>query len=126
MLLAAAPLLCAQDEPEDAASLKILTHVAEALSEDNAIEALRSFDKNSAQYRKIEAALVGLTGQFSVSSSIDFLSREGNTLLVDWFLQLRGKADDGVLLRRRQQVAVTIANAKITALEPLSLFAPLA
>ena len=78
-------------------------------------------------YRKLQANLEGLTGQFLVSSSIDFLRREGESLVVDWFLQLRGKADNGILLRRREQVTVQMGKGpkpKIVSLAPLTFFAP--
>ena len=120
--------LRAQDDPEDAESIKLLTDVAGALSAGNSLEALRSFDKNMKDYGRIEAQLNALTGQFFITSSIDFLSRDGEVFTVDWFLELRGKADSGPLIRRRQQVKVRIGRIgnkpKIVSLEPLSLFAP--
>jgi hypothetical protein len=120
--------LRAQDDPEDAASLKVLTDVAAALSAGNPVEALRSFDKNMKDFSQVEASLNALTGQFFISSAIDFLSHEGDVFTVDWFLELRGKADSGPLVRRRQQVKVKISRIgnkpKVVSLEPVSLFAP--
>lgn len=134
--LTLAPVLFAQDtpqpDPDDAAALKVLTDVAASLSAGDALEALRSFDPTMKGYPRLEAYLTALTGQFFVSSSVDFLSRkrEGNkeVLTADWFVQLRSRGDDGPLLRRREQVNVTIDRTgkkpKITALAPLDLFAP--
>lgn len=127
-LLALAPL-AAQDVPAGAASMQLLTRVAEALSENNASEALHYFDRHMPGFATLEADLNALSAKYLIACSIEFLeasTRPGSeTLQLDWFVQLRSKAEDGPLLRRRERVTVTVAtggHARITSFAPLSIF----
>lgn len=120
-----------QDDEPSAASMQLLTHVAEALSENNAVEALHYFDRHMPGFDTIEANLNALSDKYLIACSIEFLdsgsAANAETLHLDWFLQLRSKAEDGPLLRRRERVTVTVAtrpSPRITAFAPLSILTP--
>lgn len=127
-LLGAAHLF-AQDAPASAASMSLLTRVAEALSENNTSEALHYFDRHMPGFDTLDAELNALSAKYLIACSIEFLEASAGpsseTLQLDWFLQLRAKAEDGPLVRRRERVTVTVAtgsHARITAFAPLSIF----
>ena len=131
LVLLSASLLCAQDPPSGAASFKLLTRVAEALSENNPSEALHYFDRHMSGFDTLEASLNALSEKYLIACSIEFLESgatpHAETLQLDWFLQLRSKAEDGPLVRRRERVTVTVSagpHARITAFTPLSILAP--
>ena len=130
-LLAAARNLFAQDVPGNAASLKLLTRVAEALSENNTSEALHYFDRHMPGFDTLEANVDALSAKYLIACSIEFLEASttpgSETLQLDWFLQLRSKAEDGPLVRRRERVIVTVttgSHPRITAFAPLSILTP--
>jgi hypothetical protein len=129
-LLAAVQRLLPEEAPS-AASMKLLTRVAEALSENNPIDALHYFDRHMSGFDALEADLNALSDKYLIACSIEFLASSANagseTLQLDWFLQLRSKAENGPLLRRRERVTVTVATqptGRITAFAPLSILAP--
>lgn len=130
-VLAAVPL-AAQDVQGSAASLKLLTGIAEALSENNISEALHYFDRNMPGFDALATNLNALSAQYLIACSIEFLESnpapgDAETLQLDWFLQLRSKAQDGPLVRRRERVTLTVAGGRhprITAFAPLSLLTP--
>lgn len=126
-LLAAAGSVCAQ-EPERSAALPLLSRVAEALSENNVSEALHYFDRRMPGFDTLASNLNALSAQYLIACSIDLLesSVAGNseTLQLDWFLQLRSKAEEGPLVRRRERVTLTVIGGRIAAFAPLSLLKP--
>ena len=126
-LLAAVGGVFAQ-EPQTSAALPLISRVAEALSENNVSEALHYFDRRMPSFDALATNLNALSAQYLIACSIDFLesSVAGNaeTLQLDWFLQLRSKAEDGPLVRRRERVTLTVTGGRITAFAPLSLLKP--
>ena len=107
----------------------LMASVASALSDGNNIAFRDAFAEG---HETLLANVDALLARADVYSSIDFLKNEGDdkarTLELDWFLQIREKADNGALLRRRQIVTVKVEKRgkkwKIVSLAPQSLFAP--
>ena len=126
--LLAAPLLGGSEE-----ALDILTALASALSEGNAIAFLKTFDRDTQGYAAIESGVTALTDQADIVCSIDILKESGDdstrSAEVDWFMQLRSKSERGPVERRRQIVTVKLAKRnkkwKIVAFDPATILAPL-
>jgi hypothetical protein len=126
--LSLAVLPAAEETP-----LSTLAKLANALSENDADGALDGFDSQMKGYGDIENNIEALTEQTDISCAIDVVTdTEENgihKLDVDWFLQLKSQADDGVLERRRERVQLemrqTKGHWKIVAMAPLTILDPI-
>ena len=129
LVMAAAPLLRA-DEAQDVRDF--FGQLVSALSEGNADQFLRGFDRSMPGYEMLAVNVAALLERADVQSSVEVLSDEGTDsrrmLELDWFLQFVEVQAAGGSTQRREQVHCTLARQgkkwRITALEPLSLFAP--
>jgi hypothetical protein len=87
---------------------EIFTTLAAALSDGNAVAFMRPFDPAMPGYGSLRANVAALLAEADVTSSIEFLDDDGTddarTVRVDWLVQIRGKADTGTLVRRREAV----------------------
>ena len=126
--LSLAVLPAAEETP-----LSTLAKLANALSENDADGALDGFDSQMKGYGDIENNIEALTEQTDISCAIDVVTdTEENgihKLDVDWFLQLKSQADDGVLERRRERVQLEMRHIKghwkIVAMAPLTILDPI-
>ena len=124
----AAPLRA--DDAQDVWDL--FTQMASALSEGNEVQFLTAFDRSMAGYQTLETNVSALLRQAEVQSSIEVLSDAGNgvsrSVELDWFLQIVEQQEAAGSTRRRERVRCKLAKQgkkwRITALEPLALFAP--
>jgi hypothetical protein len=125
--------LCAPLYGDDAQDVwGLLTEEASALSEGNTQAFLAGFDPSMPGYEMLRMNVSALLEQNQVQSSIELLSEEAiggmRTVDLDWFLQIVEQQDTGGLTRRRERVRCRVAKQgkkwRITALEPISFFAP--
>jgi hypothetical protein len=129
-LVMAAVRLLRADEAQDMRDF--FGQLESALSEGNADQFLKGFDRSMPGYGMLAANVAALVEETEVQSSIEVLSDEGTdasrTLELDWFLQLVEQQAAGESTRRREQVHCTVARQgkkwRITRMAPLSLFAP--
>ena len=129
LMLFATPLLGETSAPVFA----VLTSMASSLSEGNPAGFLKYLDHGMATYSRIEANVNSLTSQCEIVCSLDVLTEQldGDKDLVDldWFMQLRSKAEDGPLERRRELVKAELRKQgkhwKVVSLEPNEVLAPL-
>ena len=113
--------------------LELLTRTASALSEDDASLFMKSFDAGMAGYRQLRTEAESLLDQAYVSSSVEIRGDSGGDatreLEVDWYLEIKSKYKDGPSAQRRQIAHCRVTKRgdawRITAFDPLSLFAPL-
>jgi len=127
-----APLRTPLYADDDADVWDLLSRVAAALSEGNAIEFLKAFDRSMPGYSTLEANIAALVRDYMVGSTIEPITEEGNsqarTLDLDWFLELVEQQDNTNLTRRREKVRCRVVKMakkwEIVNIEPLSFFAP--
>jgi hypothetical protein len=106
--------------------------MAGGLSEGNAGQFLRAFDRSMPGYEALAANVRALLQQADVLNSVEVLDQtvEGAhpTAQLDWFLEITPKQDTAALERRRQIVKCRLEKQRdrwrIVALEPASFFAP--
>ena len=130
MTLFAAPLLVETTAPV----FEVLAALASSLSEGNSTGFLKHLDHHISAYPSIEANVGALTSQCEIVCSIDVVTEklegEMDTLELDWFLQLRSKAEDGPLERRRELVKAVLRKQgkhwKVISLEPAAILRALA
>lgn len=129
-LTMAAALVLRADEAQDVRDF--FGQLLSSLSEGNADQFMKNFDRSMPGYEMLAANVAALVGQTDVQSSVEVLSDEGTNssrmLELDWFLQLVEPQPGGASKRRREQVHCTLARQgkkwRITRMEPLSMFAP--
>ena len=129
LALAAGPVLWA-DEAQDIRDF--FGQAGSALSEGDAGQFMKFFDRAMPGYQTLAANVQALVLEQNVQSSIEVLSDEGTEtrrmLTLDWFLQFVEPEQGGATTRRREQAACTVERRGkkwiITAFAPLALFAP--
>ena len=129
LAMAATPWLRA-DEAQDIRDF--FGQLVSSLSEGDTGQFLKNFDRSMSGYEKLAVNVEAILRQADVQSSIEVLSDDGTEtkrmLLLDWFLQFVAPGLDGDTVRRREEVHCTLSRQgkrwRITALDPLSLFAP--
>ena len=127
LALLAAPL--AADSHQEVFDL--LTEMASALSEGNALAFLKPIDRAMPDYQKLQDNVVALVAQNDLASSIEVLKDEGDDkrrrVELDWFLELRSHEIHGPYERCRKVVKCRLERDKkkwkIVALEPVDFFA---
>jgi hypothetical protein len=110
-----------------------LAKLATAFSENDPDAALELFDKQAPGYGDIESKIEALTAQAEISCSLDVVTdteSDGvHKLDVDWLFQLKSQADESLMERRRQRVAIEMRliknHWKVTALTPVTILDPL-
>lgn len=130
LLFACAALPLRADDAQQVWDL--FTDLAGALSDGKAEEFLSYFDRAMPGYQDLTTAVTALVLEDDINSSIELLSNEGTgterTVEADWYLHLVGKQDAAPSTQRRERVHCSLAKQgkkwRITALEPLSFFAP--
>jgi len=124
----AAPLVAAAGQEV----LDLFTALASALSEGNGRAFLDYFDHSMPGYEQFASKLLALTEQNEITSAIDVITDAGDDrtrrVAVDWIVQIRSRAENGPLVRRREIVKCRLERMKkkwkVTSLDPVSLFAP--
>ncbi|MBZ5575719.1 MAG: hypothetical protein LAP40_04065 [Acidobacteriia bacterium] len=129
---AAFPLCTALHGDDAQQAWDLFTELAAALSSGNAAQFLSYFDREMPGYAALATDVAALVLQADVHSSIELLSNEGNdaarTVELDWYLQIVEQQDAGGSTQRRERIRCRLVKQrnrwKISALEPLSFFAP--
>jgi murein L,D-transpeptidase YcbB/YkuD len=122
LLLPLAAACRAADPARDA--LDVLTELAASLTAGKVDRALATFDPKMPGYSELRANLTALVAEGDVQSYIDPVENEGDDhardIQLQWTLRSIGSRDQLVKCRVEKQGR----NWRITAFDPLTLFAP--
>ena len=113
----------AADERTDV--LEVVAPLAAALSDGDAAAFLGGIDKNMPGYGDLVAGVTALLNEAEVTSSVEFLSRKGDTAELDWYMQVKSKEQVGVTAERHQTVTVRLGKKKVLSVGPVAFFGPL-
>jgi hypothetical protein len=128
------PLACAAltqaDAPQEV--IDLFASMASALSESNPSVFLRAIDPSMPGYGRFAAAIEALATQNSLSNSIEITKQEGDDRVqvveLDWLLEITGKSDSHVFVRREALVKCRLERRKkkwrIVAIDPPAFFDP--
>ncbi len=123
----AAPCLNGQQDPVPT----VLTDLAAALSQGDAVAAIGAFDRSMKEFGSVSANIEALVAQSEVLCAIDVV-KESTTSGVheidtDWYMQIKGRAS-GEVVRRRERVHLRIEKLRgrwrITELSPSRILEP--
>jgi hypothetical protein len=130
LLVAFAALPLCADEAQQVSN--VLSGLATALSEGDAVAFMNAFDPSMPGYQELENNILGLFAQYQVSSSIDLVSDMGDeqmrTVEADWLLQIVEQQDTQAVTQRRELVRCQLVKRKktwrIVSFTPMGFFAP--
>src|SRR5258708_7296800 len=129
LLLIAATVALAETRQE---LIDVFASMASALSEGNPGVFLRAIDPSAPGYAELERNVNALANQNELSCSIEISKQEGDdrsqTVELDWLLEIRGKDQSPVFLRRQATVKCRLERRKnkwrVVSLDPPGFFAP--
>ena len=129
-LLTMVAALMQADAPQEL--IDLFASMASALSESNPDGFLRAIDPSMPGYGRFAAAVEALAIQNSLSNSIEITKQEGDDrariVELDWLLEVTGKSDSHVFVRREALVKCRLEKRKkkwrIVAMDPADFFAP--
>jgi hypothetical protein len=106
--------------------------MASALSESNPSVFLRAIDPSMPGYGRFASAIEALATQNSLGNSIEITKQEGDDRVqvveLDWLLEITGKSDSHVFVRREGLVKCRLEKRKkkwrVVAIDPLTFFTP--
>ena len=112
--------------------VELFRGMASALSDSNPAVFLRGIDPSMPGYSRLAANVTALIVQNELSNTIDFRDQKGDDRVqrveLDWLLDIKGKGDSLVFVRREEIVKCRLERQKrkwrVIALEPLSFFDP--
>jgi hypothetical protein len=117
---------------QDCRSCEALMGMAGALSNSDGPRFMDYISKTAPAYPDIETDVMALTGQNTITASLDVLQESGDDdrveALVDWFMQLN--TDDGLQHSSRRRMRVTVVERKfkghwkVISITPLSILDP--
>ena len=130
LLAIAAAALAPGDAPADV--IDLFASMASALSEANPDVFLRAIDPAMPGYERFASRVQALATQYALSNSIEIVSQKGDDRVqdveLDWLLEISGKGQSLVLIRREVIVKCRLERQKkkwrVVALDPGDLFAP--
>ena len=99
--------------PPDGQAFKLIAQLASDLNDKEESGALSAFDSSMRQYGEIDNDIDALVTQFDVLCAIDIVSDRFtggvHTLDLDWYMELKSRADGGAVIKRRERVQVTLS-----------------
>ena len=106
--------------------------MASALSEDNPAVFLRAIDPSAPGYAALARNVNALANQNELTCSIEIVKQEGDaraqTVELDWLLEIRGKNQNHVFVRREATITCKLERRKnkwrVVSLDPPDFFAP--
>ena len=117
---------------QDCRSCDALMGMAGALSSSDGLRFMDYIDKNATARSQIEANVLALTAQNTITASLDVLKESGDDdrleALVDWFMEVT--TDDALQHATRRRMRVTVVEKKtkgkwkVVSLTPLSILDP--
>jgi hypothetical protein len=130
LLAIAIAALALGDTPQEL--IDLFASMASALSEANPDVFLRAIDPSMPGYERFASRVQALATQNALSNSIEIVSQKGDDRVqdveLDWLLEISGKGQSRVFLRREVIVKCRLERQKkkwrVVALDPADFFAP--
>jgi ketosteroid isomerase-like protein len=118
--------------PPDGTIFSRIARFAADLNDKDQSGALNLFDSRMKQYGEIDNDIDALVTQNDVLCGIDIVSDRQtgavHTLDLDWYLELKSRADGGPAQRRRERTQITVEQIngkwKITGIDSLKILSP--
>jgi hypothetical protein len=117
--------------------LPTIAKLASSLSQNDSVGALETLDAHMKDRGAIEADLEALAAQTDVLCAIDVVedavedkdTGDLHKLDVDWYMELKSRADGGPTERRRERVQIEVRLVKnkwkIVSISPMTILAPI-
>lgn len=119
VLVAVPAMFVRADERTDA--LDAIAPLASGLSNNDVGLLLEAVPRDAEELRTNLKALVAAA---EVTSSVEVVDADKGSAQLDWYLEIRSRATQSVIERRRGKVNIRFRRRKLLALEPASFFAP--
>ena len=116
------PMLLRADERMDV--LEAVTPLATALSNGDADEFMRHIHEDCPNRRELSDNIRGLLGEAEITSSVQFTKSEKGRAELDWYMQIKSRALQSVIERRKHPVFVTLRDRAVYTIEPVDFFKP--
>ncbi len=108
----------------------LFAQMAAALSDDNAAQFMKLFDRNMANHGQLETQITALLANAEVASSVELMKDEGDErkreVEVDWYLELRSRLRAGPLVQRRSVIQCQLEKQgkhwRVRSLQPVEFF----
>jgi hypothetical protein len=110
------------DERTDA--MDAISPLAAALADGDAGAFLSRFPEDSPNRGRLSDNIRALLAQADLTSSVQLVRLESGRAELDWYLEIRGRARQAVLERRRGLVIVRFRNRALFSIEPVDFFKP--
>jgi hypothetical protein len=112
--------------------IDLFASMASSLSEGNPGIFMRAIDPSLPSYQRFAANIYALADQNELSNAVEIISQKGDDRIqdveLDWLLQIKGKGESQVFVRREVLVKCRLERQKkkwrIVALDPADFFAP--
>lgn len=104
--------------------LDVVTPLANALSSGDADGFLRRITADAPNRAQLEDNIRGLIAQAEMTCSIQVNSIEADHAELDWYMEIRSRATQSLLERRKAPITVKVQDRRISLLKPVDFFKP--
>ena len=118
------PILLWADERTDV--LDAVEPLATALSNGDADDFMRRIPEDCPNRPQLADNIRGLLAQAEITCSVEFKRSEKGRAELDWYMQIKSRASQSVLERRKAPVFVTLRDRSVCTIEPIDFFKPAA
>ena len=116
------PALSWADERTDV--LDAVSPLATALSNGDADAFMRRIPDDAPNRSQLADYVQGLIGQAEITCSVRLVNVEKERAELDWLMDIKGRATQSILERRKGKVVVVVRKRAIVSLEPVEFFKP--
>jgi hypothetical protein len=104
--------------------LDAVSPLATALSNGDADAFMRRIPDDAPNRSQLADYVQGLIGQAEITCSVRLLNVEKERAELDWLMDIKGRATQSILERRKGKVVVVVRKRAIVSLEPVEFFKP--
>lgn len=116
------PYILWADERTDV--LEAVSPLATALSNGDADDFMRRIPEDCPNWRELSDNVRGLLAEAEITSSVQFTRSEDGRAELDWYMQIKSRASQSVIERRKAPVFIRLRGRAVCTLEPVSFFKP--
>lgn len=116
------PALLRADERSEV--LDVVAPLANALSNGNAADFMSRIPDDSPNRSRLAIHIEGLLAQAEVTCSVRLLNFDKDRAELDWLMDIRSRATQSNLERRKGTVILKLRNRSVFSLEPVDFFKP--
>jgi hypothetical protein len=116
------PVCLWADERSDI--LDLVAPLATALSNGDPEEFLKHIPEDCPNRAQLADNVRGLMAQAEVTCSVDIKNIQNGRAELDWLMDIRARATETTLERRKGAVVVTVRDRALASIEPASFFRP--